>query len=183
MDSNITKRTQPALDDEAVQDSQQAAQAVLPQYQCHKIVQAARITSVDLFTDHCVLHHDNVAVGPLVETLAWHNKHRPQPGGYYVVYEDGYTSWSPAEAFEGGYRILDPAELLDFGDALHFLEAGKRLAREGWNGKHMWIALQVPDPDSKMTAPYIYMRTADGSLIPWLASQSDMLARDWRIVD
>ncbi len=55
-------------------------------------------------------------------------------------------------------------------------------ARSGWNGKGMNIRLQVPDPQSKMTLPYIYMKTATGELVPWLATHSDLLADDWEIV-
>lgn len=68
---------------------------------------------------------------------------------------------------------------MTFGDAIRNMQAGQRVARTGWNGKDMWIALQVPDEHSKMTKPYIYMRTAQGDLIPWLASQADMLSNDW----
>ena len=46
----------------------------------------------------------------------------------------------------------------------------------------MWLALQRPDAHSKMTLPYIYMRTAQGDLVPWLASQTDLLAEDWELV-
>lgn len=67
----------------------------------------------------------------------------------------------------------------DFGIAIDSLRGGRRVARKGWNGKGMWLALQVPDEYSKMTLPYIYMRTAQGDLVPWLASQTDILARDW----
>lgn len=69
-----------------------------------------------------------------------------------------------------------------FGRAIEALKAGERVAREGWNGKNMWIELQVPDDNSKMTLPYIYMFTAQGDLVPWLASQSDVLSEDWIIV-
>lgn len=43
----------------------------------------------------------------------------------------------------------------------------------------MWLALQVPDAHSKMSLPYIYMSTVSGDLVPWLASQTDVLADDW----
>lgn len=69
---------------------------------------------------------------------------------------------------------------MDFGEALHAIKRGFAVCREGWNGKGMWLALQKPDARSKMTLPYIYMRTAQGDLVPWLASQTDMLAEDWR---
>lgn len=63
--------------------------------------------------------------------------------------------------------------------ALMALNKGRRIARKGWNGKGMWIELQIPDEHSKMTLPYIYMRTAQGDLVPWTASQTDILANDW----
>jgi len=68
---------------------------------------------------------------------------------------------------------------MDFGDAIRELKAGKRVTRPGWNGKGMWLELQVPDAHSKMSLPYIYMKTADDKLVPWLASQTDVLAEDW----
>ena len=70
----------------------------------------------------------------------------------------------------------------EFSDALMALKAGGRVARTGWNGKGMWLELQFPDQHSKMTLPYIYMKTADDQLVPWLAPQTDMLASDWGIV-
>ena len=70
-----------------------------------------------------------------------------------------------------------------FSRALEILKTGSdRVARQGWNGKGMWLELQVPDAHSKMTLPYIYMKTADGHQVPWLASQTDLLAEDWEIV-
>lgn len=90
-------------------------------------------------------------------------------------------------------------EPLDFGWALRRLRAGDKMARSGWNGKGMWIVLQKAYPDgipiNKNTAeatgmtegtickflPYIMMKTADGSFVPWLASQTDILATDWEV--
>jgi len=69
--------------------------------------------------------------------------------------------------------------MMDFGQAIRVLKQGNRVARKGWNGKGMWLALQVPDEHSKMSLPYIYMSTVDGKLVPWLASQTDVLAEDW----
>ncbi len=68
---------------------------------------------------------------------------------------------------------------MNFGQAIELLKNGFSVARTGWNGKGMWLALQVPDANSKMGLPYIYMRTAPGPLVPWLASQTDILAEDW----
>jgi hypothetical protein len=71
----------------------------------------------------------------------------------------------------------------DIGDAIQEMREGGRVARKGWNGKGMWLALQTPDENSKMSLPYIYMSTVTGDLVPWLASQTDLLADDWEAVD
>lgn len=72
---------------------------------------------------------------------------------------------------------------MNFGQAIEALKEGKKVAREGWNGKGMWLNLQIPDEHSKMSLPYIYMFTADKHQVPWLASQTDMLAEDWTIIE
>ena len=80
---------------------------------------------------------------------------------------------------------------MDFGKALEALKAGKKVARRGWNGRGIYIEMQRPDAHSKMTLPYIYIVTnglvtdnpdAPKGVVPWLASQTDMLAEDWEIV-
>ena len=67
------------------------------------------------------------------------------------------------------------------GWAVKQLEAGFRVARTGWNGPGQYLELQVPDKHSKMTLSYIYITTVQGDLVPWLASQTDILANDWEI--
>lgn len=77
---------------------------------------------------------------------------------------------------------------MDFGQALHHLRNGGKVQRSGWNGKGLWLELQVPNAHSKMTLPYIYINYPDdaantpGARVPWLASQTDVLAFDWNIV-
>lgn len=71
---------------------------------------------------------------------------------------------------------------MDFGQVLKALKVGLRVNREGWNGKGMWIALHTPDENRGMTLPYIYMYTADNYTVPWLASQTDLLAEDWTVL-
>ena len=75
---------------------------------------------------------------------------------------------------------------MDFGAALSVLKRGinaeRRVTRKGWNGPKQYIELQRVDNDSKMTLPYIFIRTVQGDLVPWLASQTDLLAEDWVIV-
>lgn len=83
--------------------------------------------------------------------------------------------WAGKEITEGS--------LFTFSKAIKLLKNGYKVARTGWNGKGMWLALQSPDYHSKMTLPYIYMKTADNHKVPWLASQTDILAEDWVLVD
>lgn len=72
-----------------------------------------------------------------------------------------------------------------FSVALDYLEhkRGTKVSREGWNGKGMWISVKYPEGGSHITEPFIYMKTAQGGFIPWLASQADLLAKDWMIVN
>ena len=67
----------------------------------------------------------------------------------------------------------------DFGEAIRRLKEGKSVTRSGWNGPDQELSLQVPDKQSKMPLPYIFIKTVQGALVPWLASQTDMLAADW----
>lgn len=67
----------------------------------------------------------------------------------------------------------------NFGSVLQLIRDGSRWTRKGWNGPGQFIELQVPDEHSKMTKPYIFITTVQGDRIPWLASQTDLLANDW----
>lgn len=71
---------------------------------------------------------------------------------------------------------------MGIGQAVAALREGKRIARAGWNGKTQYLELQVPDAHSKMTLPYVYIRTVQGDLVPWLCSQTDLLATDWVVL-
>ena len=85
-----------------------------------------------------------------------------------------------------GNELTLPAQNTDgfgFGIALDILKKGGKVRRTGWNGKGMWLGLQKPFTGSEMTLPYIYMLTADAKLVPWLASQTDMLSTDWEVVE
>lgn len=83
--------------------------------------------------------------------------------------------------------------MMDFSQALLNLKDGKQVCRKGWNGKGMWIslvprkhwaidALIVPHDDVMSLLPFIGMKTADDKFVPWLASQTDILAEDWMLV-
>jgi len=84
---------------------------------------------------------------------------------------------------------------MNFSEALDHLKRGVRVARAGWNGKGMWI-MHIPankwstsvGPNSSGVPnahrlPWIAMKTADDGLVPWLASQTDLLAEDWEVVE
>ena len=124
--------------------------------------------------------------------------------GYLVEYLDGgkpnttthagYVSWSPKEQFDNAYRKTSG---MSFGLAVEAVKKGKKIARAGWNGKGMFLFL-VPGSTFKVNrAPllgiypegteinyhaHIDMKTADGTIVPWLASQTDVLADDWIVV-
>lgn len=105
--------------------------------------------------------------------------------GYRVTYPDGHVAWSPKSGFEEVYRETSG---MTFGLALEALKKGMCVCRKGWNGKGMWIVLQRPDEWSKMTIPYMYIEYPNGhpaypngSLVPWVPSQTDALAEDWEI--
>ncbi|MGY2052385.1 DUF2829 domain-containing protein [Methylobacterium sp. JK268] len=110
----------------------------------------------------------------------------PVPGDRLILYRDGYVSWCPRAVFERDYRDIASMPVvgtaMGFGEALRSLKRGERVCRTGWNGKGMHLELQVPDAGSKMTLPYIFMFTVTGDRVPWLASQTDMLADDWMLV-
>lgn len=68
---------------------------------------------------------------------------------------------------------------MNFSQALDMLKAGSKMARDGWNGKGQYIGMQTPDANSANTLPYLYIITVQGQRVPWLASQTDLLAEDW----
>jgi len=75
--------------------------------------------------------------------------------------------------------------MTDIGGAVELLRAGQRVARAGWNGKGMW--LEYADdarfgPNEVLLLPFIVMRTVQGGFVPWLASQTDILAEDWIVL-
>jgi Protein of unknown function (DUF2829) len=82
-------------------------------------------------------------------------------------------------------KPADPAHMRHetIGWAVKQMHNGAKVRRAGWNGKGMWLKIQYPDHHSKMSLPYVYMSTADGKLVPWLCSQTDLLASDWEIAE
>jgi hypothetical protein len=79
-------------------------------------------------------------------------------------------------------RFMNTIYTSDFAGAITALKEGRRVTREGWNGKGMWLALQTPDEHSKMKRPYIYISIVTGELVPWVASHGDLFGNDWKVI-
>ena len=96
----------------------------------------------------------------------------------------GYISWSPKEQFDQAYRVTDG---MTFGLAIEAMRQGKRAARKGWNGVGLWLeyipARGVDLAFIRMSYPVNSRAYPEGARVPWLASQTDMLADDWMILD
>jgi hypothetical protein len=122
--------------------------------------------------------------------------------GYKVVYEDGYTSWSPGGAFSKAY---EPDDAMGFEGALCAMKEGRRVARTGWNGVGMWVAhgsggaLEAKDFWNRHSrrwaeqletlgqrahvSDYFLMKTGKGDIqMGWAPSPEDILGNRWRIV-
>lgn len=114
--------------------------------------------------------------------------------GYLVEYTDGgkpnhpgfagYISWSPKEQFDKAYR---PTTALTFGLALEAMKLGKKMQREGWNGKGLWV--QFWKSTSSCDLPHLMLmypvnsyQYPLGARVPWTPSQTDQLAEDWTVL-
>ena len=112
--------------------------------------------------------------------------------GYRVRYSDGYESWSPKDVFEEAYR---PTDGMSFGLAIEAAKRGKRIRRAGWNGKGQYVELATcigyknadglcvnVEHEAIGNQALAFVGTS-GVQLGWLASQADMLADDWCIVE
>lgn len=76
-----------------------------------------------------------------------------------------------------------------FSFALEQVKNGKAIQRLGWNGSGLKVKAQYPDENSKMTLPYLYIeypldaKITPGCRCPWLASQTDIMAEDWGVLE
>lgn len=124
--------------------------------------------------------------------------------GYLVVYPDsnkntpdydGYVSWSPKNVFDAAYQNF---QNMNFGHALQAVKEGHKVARDGWNGKGMFIflvagstfkvnrppLLGIYDEGTEINyRPHIDMKAVDGSIGVWTAAQNDLMADDWFVVE
>lgn len=183
--------------------------AEMPRYKCHKEVGALRIAAIEIHEDKSATIASRDLDYTFKTSPGWAERWKGSDAdtGYYVVYDDGYASWSPTKAFEEGYTRTSAApELNGIGWALKQMHNGSRVRRRGWNGKGMWLALSGLDGVREINAsafwspanrayaeeqggaakvlPCITMKTATAEiLMGWLASQTDLLATDWEIAD
>ena len=134
-----------------------------------------------------------------IEGIKFFNNNCLEDAGYLVEYLDeesnhqlhiGKICWMHKEVFERDYRNN---EFLDFSSALFLLKEGRKVCRSGWNGKNMYLQYVSPQESPQImgivyrinvskdikSLPWIGMKTADDNFVPWLASQTDMLAEDW----
>ena len=135
-------------------------------------------------------------VSPSAVNKPWFNR----PKYSYAPLHDGEFPWNQyPEHKPKEDQPMNPNNL-NFGEALQKLKDGQKLAREGWNGKGMFVVYQKGYPDgipcNKQTAqawglqegdlfkcdPYLQIRTASGSHAMWVPSISDILAADWKVV-
>ena len=112
--------------------------------------------------------------------------------GYRVRYPDGYESWSPKAVFEEAYR---PTDGMNFGLAIEAAKKGAKITRRGWNGKGQYVELAscisyTNHGGSVVNAEHdaignqaLAFAGTSGVQMGWLASQADMLADDWEIVE
>ncbi len=186
---------------------------LLDEYRSHKIVKAAKVKGIEIHKDgSATIATDNEYV-PVIKTKPEYKerfKGNDDELGYYVRYKDGYESWSPTKAFEGGYSpVAEKSENqgpsktsnLHFGEALECLKAGLKVSRTGWNGKGMYAVMMpgypdgvpvnettqrahgVPDGTVLKYRPYFQLLTAQGDVAMWSPSDSDILAEDWMVLN
>lgn len=112
--------------------------------------------------------------------------------GYCVIFPEGREAWLPKDAFEKVYRPMDG---MSFGFAIEAAKAGKKIQRKGWNGKGQYVELATcisyknasgevvnVEHNAIGNAAMAFVGTS-GVQMGWLASQADMLADDWQIVE
>ena len=109
----------------------------------------------------------------------------PNRNGHLVYQLDNSSTWISKELFE---TSAEPTDGMTFGVAIDALHLDQKVCRAGWNGKGMYLFLVKGSEwtftngknDNHPLLPFIAMKTATGEVVPWLASQTDVLARDWQ---
>jgi len=171
----------------------------LKRYKSHKIVKATLLTR----GDYNILQGWEIPKDENPKDEGYLVEYIDSPSDKHKDFTN-YISWSPKDVFEAGYTEEGTVEVKEFfgiGEAvLAMTTGGYKVKRTGWNGKGMYLTYKSGYPDgvkaNKAHAvahnievgsliiydPYIEMRTATGSFIPWICSQADLLATDYTIV-
>lgn len=175
-------------------------------------VTARAILGVSTITEGLMLALDDAT--SFFASNAMLSRYTPVAGDYLVTQDDGYQYVNPKAVFERKYAAIDalPDTLppidysikMCFSGALLHLKGGARIARAGWNGKGMWVAMGAAHPgleaekfwneharmhaiENGGTCPvqaYILMKTAQGDIqMGWAPTQSDVLAEDWLVLE
>lgn len=187
------------------------SQIEMPRYQSHKVVHAVKIAGLEILeSGDALIAPDHPRLRTFRTREGWAERFAGDETdlGYYVIYPDGFSSWSPTKAFEEGYLQISGSSGMDFGRALNALRSGEKLRRAGWNGKGQFVVMMpglylppynTQEPGAKVndrtakhigkdvpldSQPYFALFNAQGKWQPgWLASQADLLANDWEVVD
>ena len=141
-----------------------------------------------------IVSADKMTLGEFNKYKGVKTKQDDETEGYFILYPDGYSSWCPTETFESVYRDLTKnMSTFAFGTALMLLNSGKKVARKTWKNAYLFLPKDMSfesDQDlSDLTDvvkvnPCIAIKNEDDSiLIGWTASQTDMLAEDWYVVN
>lgn len=163
----------------------------MKQYIGTKVVQAEPAFKLTGYGGKCKVTNQVLNAEQMEDCKASGWEFTDQKEGYRVRYEDGSERWSPKDVFEDTYWETDA---MNFGLAIEAMKDGYRVARKGWNGKDMYVflayeadfvtAADISEHSHYEVAEMIVMKTAQNTFQPgWLASQADMLAEDWYIVE
>lgn len=128
---------------------------------------------------------------PKIQISTLEGKMTAKIGDYIIKGVHGELYPCKPDIFAETYEECNEPNIMNFGQAIERIKAGKLVARKGWNGKGIYIGLIKPKDGDAMTHDFIYINTTglqtdnpDAPLdrVPWLASQTDMLAEDWQVV-
>ena len=156
----------------------------MKQYKSHKIVEAAKIGDIDILADGGALLIFDDDVESISVDNAYLEKHLPEIGGYFVQYDGGYASFSPADSFEFGYTEFDPDAVVEppstpetvvegmFEWALIELRAGATVQRKRYPMEEITMGVNA----------FVVESTARGMEM-WIPAVEDILAEDWVEVD
>ena len=170
------------MNDQTKQAPESEVEPIKPYYQCHGIVQAVRITKVEIYHNRVLLQYVQEGVHWIDITLDWLRQFNPQAGDYYVLFATGDAITANAAAFEQNYKPLGDVGI-GFDEALEFMRHGKQVARHEWNYGNTAAPIFIfIDHDVRENDLGFCLHDADGALCDAKLRAPDLLARDWYLV-